>query len=177
MASIYSRTQAATITETPAEPPRLLDRMRFTLRAKHYSYRTEQAYVHWVRRFILFQGKRHPQEMGGAEIEAFLTHLAVEGRVSASTQTQALCAILFLYKHVLRIDLPHLDAVRAKRPTRLPVVLSRNEVGRLLAAIEGSHGLYRLMAGLMYGGANKGDGSHSSATFVQSTPVPFNSPF
>jgi integron integrase len=152
MASVYPLPQPATITETPGEPPPLLDRMRFTLRAKHYSYRTEQAYVHWVRRFILFHGKRHPQEMGGAETEGFLTHLAVEGRVSASTQTQALCAILFLYKYVLRIDLPQLDAVRARRPKRLPVVLSCDEVGRLLAAIDGSHGLYRLMSGLMYGG-------------------------
>jgi site-specific recombinase XerD len=109
MASIYSRLQAATITETPAERPRLLDRMWFTPRAKHYSCRTQQAYVHRVRRFILFQGQRHPQEMGGEEIEGFLTHLAVEGCVSASTQTQALCAILFLYKHVLRVDLPRLD--------------------------------------------------------------------
>jgi integron integrase len=89
--------------------------------------------------------------MGGDEVETFLTYLAVDGRVSASTQTQALCAILFLYKQVLRIDLPHLDAVRAKRPKRLPVVLSRDEVRRLLAAVDGSHGLYRLMAGLMYG--------------------------
>jgi hypothetical protein len=84
------------------------------LRAKHYAYRTEQTYVNWVRRFILHHKKRHPKEMGGPEIEAFLTHLAVAGHVSASTQTQALCAILFLYKHVLRIELPHLDAVRAK---------------------------------------------------------------
>ena len=151
MASVYPSAPAGTIARPECEPPRLLDRLRFALRAKHYAYRTEQAYVHWVRRFILHHGKRHPQEMDGAEIEVFLTHLAVEGRISASTQTQALCAILFLFKHVLRIDLPHLDAVRATRPKRLPVVLSRDEIRRLLGAVEGSHGLYRLMAGLMYG--------------------------
>lgn len=151
MALIYSPSQKSAINSGQAEPPRLLDRLRFALRTKHYSYRTEQAYVHWVRRFILYHGKRHPNEMGGSEIEAFLTHLAVEGRVAASTQTQALCAILFLYKQLLRIDLPHFNAVRAKRPKRLPVVLSQDEVRRLLAAVEGSHGLYRLMAGLMYG--------------------------
>ena len=82
----------------PAKPLRLLDRMRQIIRTKHYAYSTEQAYVHWVRRYILFHAKRHPKEMGGPEIERFLTHLAVEGQVSASTQTQALCALLFLYK-------------------------------------------------------------------------------
>jgi hypothetical protein len=101
-----------------ANPPRLLDQLRQTLRTKHYAYRTEQAYVHWVRRYILFHGKRHPQEMGRGEIEQFLTNLAVERHVSASTQTQALCALLFLYNHVLRIELPTLNAVRAKRPAQ-----------------------------------------------------------
>jgi len=119
--------------------------------SKHYSYRTEQAYVAWVRRFILFHGKRHPQEIGPGEVEQFLTHVAVEGRVAASTQTQALCALLFLYKHVLGIALPPLAAVRAKRPKRLPVVLSHDEVRRLIGAVEGAHGAHRLMAGLMYG--------------------------
>ena len=130
---------------------KLLDQVRDVLRAKHYSYRTEQAYVHWIRRFILFHGKRHPCDMNAVEIEAFLTHLAVARSVSASTQTQALCALLFLYKHVLRIDLPPLDAVRAKRPKRLPVVLSRDEVRQLLDAVEGARGIYGVMAGLMYG--------------------------
>ena len=88
MASVYRSAPAATINSPVAEPPRLLDRLRHALRTKHYAYRTEQTYVHWVRRFILFHGKRHPQEMGGPDIEAFLTHLAVDGRVSASTQTQ-----------------------------------------------------------------------------------------
>lgn len=151
MASVYRSAPVGSTKGREAEPPRLLDRLRFALRTKHYAYRTEQAYVHWVRRFILHHGKRHPQEMGGPEIEAYLTDLAVAGRVSASTQTQALCAILFLYKHVLRIELPHLNAVRAKRPKRLPVVLSRDEVRRLLGGIKGSHGVYRLMSGLMYG--------------------------
>ena len=86
MASVYRSAPAATINPPQAEPPRLLDRLRFALRAKHYAYRTEQAYVHWVRRFIVHHGIRHPQEMGGPEIEAFLTHLAVAGRVSAGTQ-------------------------------------------------------------------------------------------
>jgi integron integrase len=140
-----------TATIPPVTSPRLLDQVRGILRAKHYSYRTEQAYVHWIRRFVLFHGKRHPREMSTAEIERFLTDLAVKGNVSASTQTQALCSLLFLYQHVLKIKLGTLDAVRAKRPKRLPVVLSRDEVRRLLASIQGAHGAYHLMAGLMYG--------------------------
>jgi len=90
-------------------PPKLLDQVRDRIRVKHYSIRTETQYVQWIKRFILFHGKRHPQEMGTAEVEAFLTYLAVEGRVSASTQNQALSALLFLYKEVLAIDLPWLD--------------------------------------------------------------------
>jgi len=125
--------------------------MRQVLRTKHYAYSTEQTYVQWARRYILFHDKRHPQEMSGPEIEDFLTHLAVDGHVSASTQTQALCALLFLYKHVLKIELPSLEAVRAKRPKRLPVVLSRNEIGQLLEQMQGAHGTLRTMASLMYG--------------------------
>ncbi len=136
---------------SPAKPRKLLDQLADVLRAKHYSYRTEQAYVHWVRRFILYHSKRHPRDMGTVEIEQFLTHLAVKESVAASTQTQALCALLFLYKHLLKIDLPALNAVRAKRPKRLPVVLSQQEVSQLLDAIEGAHGVYRVMASLMYG--------------------------
>ena len=151
MAQSYQCAPSTANSVGSANPPNLLDRMRNTLRAKHYAYRTEQAYVHWVRRFILHHGKRHPEQMSGPEVEAFLTHLAVADRVSASTQTQALCAILFLYKYVLRIQLPNLDAVRARRAKRLPVVLSRDEVSRVLRAIEGASGVYRLMAGLMYG--------------------------
>lgn len=106
-------------------PPKLLDQVRERLRLKHYSIRTEQQYVQWVRRFILFHDKRHPVEMGAAEVEAFLTHLAVEGKVAAATQNQALSALLFLYREVLEINLPWLDqVVRAKRPARLPVVLT-----------------------------------------------------
>jgi integron integrase len=123
--------------------------VRERIRVKHYSIRTETQYVQWIKRFILFHAKRHPQEMGVAEVEAFLTHLAVEGRVSASTQNQALSALLFLYKDVLAIDLPWLDnVVRAKRPQRLPVVLTRSEVREVLVRMSG---VYGLMANLLYG--------------------------
>lgn len=107
---------------TPA-PKKLLDRVREAIRLKHYSIRTEQAYVDWIRRFILFHDKRHPEKMGADEIEAFLTHLAVEKNVAASTQNQALSALLFLYRNVLKqdIDFPT-DVVRAKKPKRLPTV-------------------------------------------------------
>lgn len=129
--------------------PKLLDQLRDKLRLKHYSIRTEVQYVQWVRRFILFHDKRHPQEMGAGEVEAFLTHLAVSGRVAASTQNQALSALLFLYREVLEIDLPWLDnVVRAKRPARLPVVLTHNEVQAVLGRMTGAHGL---MARLLYG--------------------------
>jgi hypothetical protein len=105
--------------------PRLLDQYRECLRMKHYSLRTEDAYLHWVRRFIYFHGKRHPREMGGPEVEAFLSHLATEGRVASSTQNQALAALLFLYREVLQKELPWMDGmVRAKRPARVPVVLT-----------------------------------------------------
>ena len=111
--------------ETPVapQPPKLLDQVRDRLRVKHYSIRTETQYVQWICRFIMFHDKRHPREMGVAQLEAFLTHLAVEGRVAASTQNQALSALLFLYREVLAINLPCLDnVVRAKTPQRLPVV-------------------------------------------------------
>ena len=130
-------------------PPKLLDQVRDRIRVKHYSIRTETQYVQWVKRFILFHSKRHPQEMGAAEVEAFLTHLAVDGHVSASTQNQALSALLFLYKEVLGIDLPWLDnVVRAKQPQRLPVVLTRSEVREALARMKG---MYGLMANMLYG--------------------------
>ncbi|WP_432763176.1 integron integrase [Alcaligenes phenolicus] len=130
-------------------PPKLLDQVHDRIRIKHYSLRTETQYVQWIKRFILFHGKRHPQEMGAAEVEAFLTHLAVAGKVSASTQNQALSALLFLYKEVLSIDLPWLDkVVRAKQPQRLPVVLTRTEVRAILARMSGTYGL---MANLLYG--------------------------
>lgn len=129
--------------------PRLLDRMRLALRSKHYSRRTEKAYVAWTRRYILFHAKRHPSEMGAPEVEAFLSSLATEGQVSASTQNQALAALLFLYREVLGVDLPWLaEVVRAKRPVRLPTVLTRGEVGTVLAELEGVSGLVGL---LLYG--------------------------
>lgn len=108
--------------EDTAPPPKLLDRMRIHLRTRHYSIRTEDAYVDWARRFILFHRKRHPQDMGAAEVEAFLSYLAVERNVAASTQNQAKAALLYLYKQVLGMDLPWLDEViQAKHPKRLPV--------------------------------------------------------
>ena len=113
----------------PVQEPKLLDQVKGKIRLKHYSIRTEQAYTDWVRRFILHFGKRHPRDMGAAEVEQFLTHLAVNGNVAASTQNQARCALLFLYKEVLAIELPWLDNVaHAKTPKRLPVVLNRDEV-------------------------------------------------
>lgn len=131
------------------KPPRLLEQMRGVLRAKHYSYRTEQSYLEWVKRYVLFNDKRHPREMGAVEITAFLTHLAVEGGVAASTQNQALAAILFLYREVLGQDLPWMaDIVRAKKPDRLPVVLSQSEVRRVISAVTGVQGLFvRLLYG------------------------------
>jgi site-specific recombinase XerD len=129
---------------TMAPGPKLLDQVRDAIRTRHYSYRTEEAYVAWVRRFILFHNKRHPAEMGKAEIEQFLTALAVKRNVAASTQNQALAAILFLYKDVLEHDPGWLDdVVRAKRPRRLPVVLTRPEVETLLAALTASRGSWQ----------------------------------
>jgi integron integrase len=133
------------------KPPKLLDRLRHAVRVRHYSPRTEDCYAEWAERYIRFHGLRHPRDMGAAEIEAFLTDLAVAGHVSASTQNQALCALLFLYQEVMGIELPRLDAIRAKRPKRLPNVLSPAETATLLAAIEGKDGVFRLMAGLLYG--------------------------
>jgi integron integrase len=132
-------------------PPRLLDQMSQILRVRHYSPRTEACYVHWARQFILFHGKRHPRDMGAAEVEQFLTHLAVHGHVSASTQNQALNALVFLYQQVLQIDLGRFDAVRARRPKRLPVVLAPEEVAAVLERVEGDEGAFPLMARLLYG--------------------------
>jgi integron integrase len=137
---------------TPAAavaPPKLLDRVRHACRVRHYSIRTEDAYHDWVRRYILFHDKRHPQEMGAAEINQFLTHLAVEGHVAASTQNQAFCALLFLYRDVLQVEPGRIAGViRANRPKRLPVVLTRAEVSRVLNQMADP---YRLMGELMYG--------------------------
>lgn len=129
--------------------PRLLDQMRERIRLKHYSIRTEHVYCEWAKRFIRFHQYRHPQDMGAVEVEAFLTELAVKRNVSASTQNQALAALLFLYKEVLALDLPWLaDIVRAKKPQRLPVVLSIEEVRRILAALDGE---LWLVCSLLYG--------------------------
>ena len=131
------------------QQPRLLDRVRAALRARHYSRRTEKAYVHWIKRYIFFHGKRHPAEMGAAEVTAFLTALAVRDRVAASTQNQALNALLFLYREILGVELPWLDGlVRAKRPQHLPTVLTREEVRTVLEQLDRAP---RLMALLLYG--------------------------
>lgn len=149
---LYAEVLHIDIGELPlVRPPRLLDQVRQVLRVKHYALRTEDCYVQWITRFIHFHRKRHPREMGAAEVEQFLTDLAVNGRVSASTQNQALHALLFLYTHVLEIPLGRLDAVRARRNKRLPVVLSPTEVQEVLSRIEGAKGVFRLMAQLMYG--------------------------
>ena len=127
---------SAVLDPTP-RAPKLLDQIRDRLRLKPYSLRTEQAYVQWVKRYIFFHGKRHPAEMGKTEIEAFLTSLAVDRSVSASTQTQALSALLFLYKEVLGIPFPWLTEVtRAKRPARLPTVLNQQETRVLIAQVD-----------------------------------------
>lgn len=129
--------------------PRLLDQVREVIRIKHYSIRTEQAYVQWIRRYILHHDRRHPQELGAPELSAFLSALAVQGKVSASTQNQALNAILFLYREVLKITLPWLEGVqRARKPQHLPVVLTRDEVKRVLARLNGT---VWLMAAVTYG--------------------------
>jgi integron integrase len=134
---------------TETTPPRLLERTRNALRMRHYSLRTEEAYLGWIRRFVLFHQRRHPAAMGAEEVNAFLTHLATRESVASSTQSQALSALVFLYRHVLDRPLPRLeDLVRAHRPRRLPVVLTRDEVRGLLARM---HGTPRLVATLLYG--------------------------
>ena len=131
------------------QKPKLLDRVRSVARLRHLSLRTEQAYSDWIRRFILFHRKRHPEGMGAEEIRQFLPHLAVEGNVSASTQNVALCALLFLYRDVLQVDLPYVEGIqRAKRPARVPVVFTRAEVSALLSRLAGTYGI---IAGLLYG--------------------------
>ena len=133
----------------PASQPRLMQRVRATLRAGHYSHLTEKAYAGWIRRYILFHRKRHPLEMGAAEISEFLSDLAVRHKVASPTQTQALSALLFLYRRVLGVELPWIDTiVRARKPAKLPVVLSVDEVRLLLAQLDG---IYWLIASLLYG--------------------------
>lgn len=141
MAEIY--------TASPPKAPKLLEQLRHAIRVRHYSLATEKQYVQWVRRFVHFHGLRHPADLGAPDVESFLTHLAVQGHVAASTQNQALSALLFLYREVLHQDLPWLqDVVRAKRPARLPVVLTQAEVAAVLERMTGLHGL---MARLLYG--------------------------
>ena len=127
---------------------KLLDELRNELRAKHYSKRTEESYATWIKRFILFHNKKHPKLMGADEINRYLKYLAVNKEVSASTQNIALCAIIFLYKHVIKKEIEKFDLIRAKKPKRLPVVFSRKEIKDILKNLSGSH---LLMANLLYG--------------------------
>jgi integron integrase len=133
------------------DPPKLLDRLRRALKVRQYSPRTVRCYAEWVQRFIRYHQLRHPATMGAPEIEQFLTHLAADQHVSASTQNQSFFALLFLYEQVLGIELPRLDPLRARRPVRLPIVLSVEEVRRFLENVAGNDGLYHLMLGLLYG--------------------------
>ena len=146
------QTQNGDRTSLPAattDRPKLLDRVRHAIRAKHYSRRTESAYVDWIRRYIIFHHKRHPSDMRAPEIAAFLTWLATERRVSASTQNQALSAVLFLYRNVLHIEIGRIgDVPRARMPVRIPVVLSRDEVARIMKHLDG---LTWIMVALLYG--------------------------
>ena len=120
-------------------PPKLLDQVRHAVRVRHYSLRTEHAYVQWVKRFVLYHGKRHPKDMGESEVSDFLTYLAVNQSVSASTQNQAFSALLFLYREVLNRELQLVDnVVRAKRATRIPVVFTRTEEEQVLALLQGT---------------------------------------
>ncbi len=146
----YRRSEAGVSgAQDVGERPRLLDEVRDRMRLRHYSLRTEQAYVYWIRRYIRANGMRHPRQLDGKAVETFLTRLAADHHVAASTQNQALSAILFLYREVLALDLPWMaNVVRAKRPPRLPVVLSRGEVERLLEQLSGRDWL---LAALLYG--------------------------
>src|ERR1043165_9009411 len=131
------------------EKPKLLDEVRRVARLKHLSLSTEKAYVYYIRQFILFHNKRHPREMGAAEIRDYLTHLAVHKQVAASTQNTAFSALLFLYRDVLKLAPPQLEGVeRARRPTHLPTVFTRDEVNAILGRLEGTPAL---VAGLLYG--------------------------
>ena len=145
--------QSSTVAEPTrpdaSSPPKLLDQVRQTIRMRHYSRRTESTYVHWIRRFILFHRKRHPRSMGAPEMTAFLSWLATSQQVSASTQNQALSALLFLYKHVLHVDVGPIEpAARGKMPHRIPVVLSPSEVSQILGQLTGA---VWLIVALLYG--------------------------
>lgn len=134
---------------TPTQPPKLLDQVRLAIRYRHYSIKTEKSYVYWIRWFIRYHGLRHPRDMGAAEVTAFLSFLAAERNVAVATQQQALSALLFLYKQVLKIDLPWLEnLVRPKKPARLPTVLNPSEIQKILSLMDGQHGLMaRLLCG------------------------------
>lgn len=148
MLQTATQQRPTTVKQTPKQP-KLLDQLRAEIRKRHYSLRTEKSYVAWCRRFVIFHGMKHPREMGAPEIEAFLSNLATARKVAASTQNQALCALLFLYRDVLGVDLPWMDDItRAKRPKRLPTVLSQQEVARLLRNVQGIEGL---IIRLLYG--------------------------
>jgi len=148
LGSVFVYSQILRKGKRDMEGPRLMDRVRAKLRAGHYSHLTEKAYVTWIRRFILFHGKQHPLALGPQHLEEFLTHLAVQRKVAASTQDQALNALLFLYRRVLEVELQWLDGViRAKKPSRLPVVLSLDEVAAVLSRLRG---VYWLVGGLLY---------------------------
>jgi len=134
---------------TEEQSPKLLEQFRSVLRVKHYSLKTEQSYINWIKDYIYFHNKRHPKDMAGKEISEYLTHLAVERKVAASTQNQALCAIVFLYKHVLKIDLGDFTEVHwSKKPRKLPVVFSAKEASKVLNKLSGVN---KLMAMLLYG--------------------------
>lgn len=135
--------------QSPTGQPKLLDRVRSALRVRHYSLRTEEAYIHWIKRYIFFHNKRHPQEMGEKEIGSFLNHLAEKESVAASTQNQALCALLFLYKQVLQMELgPFKNIIWAKKPPKLPVVFTQQEMKAVLSQLSG---IYRIIGELLYG--------------------------
>ena len=146
----YNQTPNPLYIREPGQGKKLLDLYRDSLRVRHYSYRTEVTYISWVRQYILFHNKRHPRDMGPKEINAFITHLATQKNVAASTQNQAISAILFLYRYVLDLELDEkaLIPIRPTKPRRLPTVLSKGEAQRIISKMDG---VYRLMAQLMYG--------------------------
>jgi integron integrase len=147
--SSQSSASKPAITAVHNEKREVLERMRQAIRIRHYSLRTEEAYLAWIKRFIIFHDKKHPKDMGASEIQQFLSHLAVRVNVAASTQNQALCAIIFLYKNVLNIELPEFEEiVWAKKPKKLPVVFSQAEVKAVLGQLSGT---YWIMGNLLYG--------------------------
>jgi hypothetical protein len=151
------------------QPPKLLDQLQTQFRLKHYSNRTEEAYIMWARRFILFHQKRHPRDMGVPEIEQFLSDLAVTHHVAGSTQNQALCALMFLYWKVLHIELGNVQAIRAHTPRKLPTVFSRQEIAQIFAHLDG---IYWLMGYVLNRGRK---GVVSPADMVSESTPPYSS--